>query len=166
MRNLTIRRNKTYVACLVTDKVYVEDPASGDITVGGVPCRKIGELKNGEEKTFSLENEAVGVYIVSDMTTKDANFGYYPVPAGDEDVFLSGRHKMNPAAGNPFCFDGRENEDNERTREARKSMKRRFLYIVITTAVMGFLLGLNASGAFDSCARQSADIWFSVARFF
>lgn len=166
MRNLTIRRNKTYVACLGTDKVYVEDPASGDITVGGAPCRKIGELKNGEEKTFSLENEAVGVYIVSDMTTKDVNFGYYPVPAGDEDVFLSGRHKMNPAAGNPFCFDGRESEDNERTREARKSMKRRFLYIVITTAVMGFLLGLNASGAFDSCARQSADIWFSVARFF
>ena len=36
-------------------KIYIEDYASFELTINDIPCRKIGELKNGEEKTFPVE---------------------------------------------------------------------------------------------------------------
>ena len=50
MRNLTIVRRKSFVACLAKMKVYIEDPASNELVINKIPCRKLGELKNGEEK--------------------------------------------------------------------------------------------------------------------
>ena len=50
MRTLTIKRAKSFVACLAKMKVYVEDPTSREIVINNVPCRKLGDLKNGEEK--------------------------------------------------------------------------------------------------------------------
>lgn len=53
MRLLTMKRAKRYVACLVKMKVFIEDP-TGDTMINGTPCRKLGELKNGEEKAFEI----------------------------------------------------------------------------------------------------------------
>ena len=50
MRNLTIKRTKSFVACLAKMKIYVEDPTSNEICINNTPCRKLGDLKNGEEK--------------------------------------------------------------------------------------------------------------------
>ena len=58
MRNLTIKRNKTFVACLAKMKVYIEDASANDLTINGIPCRKLGDLKNGEEKNFSIGENA------------------------------------------------------------------------------------------------------------
>ena len=52
MRNLTIKRTKSFVASLVKMKIYIEDPTSDEIVINNVRCRKIGDLKNGEEKPF------------------------------------------------------------------------------------------------------------------
>ena len=41
------------MACLAKMKVYLEDDASSEIVVNNVSYRKIGELKNGEEKVRS-----------------------------------------------------------------------------------------------------------------
>ena len=50
MRNLTVKRIKSAVACLVKMKVYIEDPLCGDFVINNTKCRKIGALKSGEEK--------------------------------------------------------------------------------------------------------------------
>ena len=54
MRNLTIKREKTFVGSLMKVHVYIEDHFNSEITINNVPCRKLGDLKNNEEKTFSL----------------------------------------------------------------------------------------------------------------
>lgn len=54
MRNLTIKRTKSFVACAARMKVYIEDPAAGDTTICGVVCRKLGDLKNGASETFLI----------------------------------------------------------------------------------------------------------------
>jgi hypothetical protein len=55
MRNLTIKREKTFVGSLMKVHVYIEDHFNSEITINNVPCRKLGDLKNNEEKTFEIE---------------------------------------------------------------------------------------------------------------
>ncbi len=56
MRNLTILRRKKAAAALGKMKVYIEDPFSNELDIKDVPCRKLGELKNGvEKKTKALD---------------------------------------------------------------------------------------------------------------
>ena len=99
MRNLTIIREKSFVGCLAKMKIYIEDRASGEIHVNGTPCRKIGDLKNGEEKTFQVTEEEAKVFVIADQLSKDYCNEYYQLPAGQEDLFLVGKNKFNPAAG-------------------------------------------------------------------
>ncbi|MBP1575986.1 MAG: hypothetical protein J6A68_00485 [Oscillospiraceae bacterium] len=47
MRNLTIKRTKSFVGCLGKMKIYIEDPTSNELLINNTPCRKIGDLKNG-----------------------------------------------------------------------------------------------------------------------
>ena len=60
MRNLTIKREKSFVGSLVKMKIYIEDLTSNEININNTPCRKIGELKNGEERTLNLLIEPDG----------------------------------------------------------------------------------------------------------
>ena len=65
MRDLSIKRNKSFVGCLAKLKVYIEDIDSKDIVINGVPCRKLGELKNGEMKTFQIGEESAKVFVIA-----------------------------------------------------------------------------------------------------
>ena len=111
MRNLTIQRTKSFVACLVKMKVYMEDHKVYDTIINDTPCRKLGELKNGEVKTFPVGEEAAKVFVIADQMSKNYCNDYYNLPAGQEDVFLSGRNRYNLANGNAFRFDGTTDED-------------------------------------------------------
>ena len=71
MRNLTIKRQKSFVACLGKMKVYIEDPMANDLVIKGVYCRKLGDLKNGEEKTFQIGDNAAKVFVIADALSKD-----------------------------------------------------------------------------------------------
>ena len=71
MRDLTIKRHKSFVGCLAKFKVYIEDPASRELTIAGVPCRKLGELKNGQEQTFQIGTEETRLFVISDKFSKD-----------------------------------------------------------------------------------------------
>ena len=66
MRNLTIMRAKSVVACAATMKVYIEDPMCDDLTINGLPCRFLGKLKNGEVKTFQIDESAAKVFVIAD----------------------------------------------------------------------------------------------------
>ena len=106
MRNLTIQREKSVVACLAKIKVYIEDPAASELTIQNVPCRKLGEIKNGETKTFEIGDEAAKLYVIGDKLSKNYCNEVYQIPEGTEDLSLKGKNQYNPFAGNPFRFHG------------------------------------------------------------
>ncbi len=139
MRNLTIRRTKTYVACLAKMKVYIEDYVNGDTTINNVPCRKLGDLKNGEEKTFVIGDEPAKVFVVADKLSKNLSNEFVNIPAGTEDIFLSGKNWYNPANGNAFRFDGAVDED---VLKNRKKGTKKGIIVIIIAAIIGFIIGI------------------------
>ena len=138
MRNLTITRTKSFVGCLGKIKVYIEDALHSDLYINDVPCRKLGDLKNGEQKTFAVENESLKVFVIADKLSKNFCNEYYQLPAGDEDIALSGKNRYNPAVGNPFRFDNNENPDAIANRKRGRGIG---FGILIVAIIVGFLLG-------------------------
>lgn len=146
MRKLTIKREKSFVGCLAKMQVYIEDAASDELTMTlengeeplRVSCRKIGELKNGEEKAFDINDDAAKVFVIADKLSKDFCNDCYQLPEGSEDVSLSGRNKLNPAAGNAFRFNGK---DNVTASANRKRSSSRGVIIIIAAIISGFILG-------------------------
>ena len=144
MRNLTIQRRKTFVACAMKVKVYIEDATSNEIVIGGVACRKLGDVKNGETKTFQIDNNSARVFVIADKLSKNYCSEFYQLPEGSEDVFLSGKNYFNPLAGNPFRFD---NNDNPEVLENRKKGKRVGTIVMIVAMVVGFIIGFALTSA-------------------
>lgn len=142
MRKLTIKREKSFVGCLGTMKIYIEDQASSELTVNGVGCRKLGDLKNGEEKSFEIGCEAVRIFVIGDKLSKDTFYEVWQLEAGEEDVYLAGRNKYNPAAGNMFRFNGNANAE---TIAARKKGTKRGILILVLAFIGGIIIGLMPS---------------------
>lgn len=142
MRNLTVKRTKSFVACLAKMKIYIEDPVQGSVIINGVPCVKLGDLKNGEEKTFQIGDEAAKVFVIADRLSKGYCNEFYQLPAGQEDIFLSGKNCFNPASGNAFRFD---NNNAPEVIENRKRSTRRGLIVFIVAIIVGGMIGF-ASG--------------------
>ena len=138
MRKLTVLRRKTIVASLGKMKVYIEDPQSQELMIQGVPCRKLGTLKNGEQKNFEIPNTAARLYVIADKATKNAN-EFYPIEAGEADVFVVGKNHLNPGAGNPFYFEG---VTDEAALKARKKGKKTGTLVILLSACVGVVLGL------------------------
>lgn len=137
MRNLTIKRTKRLVGCLSKIKVYIEDPASNELYINQIPCRKLGDLKNGEEKTFQIPNEAAKVFVVADKLSRNISNEYYQLAEGDDDIFLSGQNKMN-LAGNAFRFD---NNESEAVIANRKKSVKRSAWVLIAAFFIGIVIG-------------------------
>ena len=140
MRNLTIKREKSFVGSLVKMKIYIEDFASNEILINNTPCRKIGDLKNGEEKTFQIGEQKTKIFVIADKLSKDYCNDYYQLPDGCEDVFVSGKNKYNPASGNAFRFDNNESEENLAN---RKRGTRKGLIILIAAVIAGAIIGYS-----------------------
>jgi len=144
MRKLTIKRTKSFVGSLVKLKVYIEDATSNDIVINKVSCRKLGVLKNNEEKTFEIGEDQAKVFVIADKISKDYCNDFYQLPAGQEDVFLSGKNKFNPANGNAFIFD---NNDNEEAQKNRKKGSKIGLIVLIAAVLVGAVAGYVATSA-------------------
>jgi len=151
MRNLTIRREKTSIACLVKMKIYLED-SDGDTSIGGVKCRKLGDLKNGEEKTFVIDGEARRVYVIADQLSKGFSNEFYQLPAGGEDISLSGRNRFNLANGNAFRFDGNDSEGAVANRKRGVFIG---VAVLIVAAIVGFIIGLGSETGFFGLIKPS-----------
>ncbi len=139
MRNLTLCRVKSFVGCLAKMKVYVEDPEAGELDINGVLCRKIGELKNGEKKTFSITEREVKVYVIAGKSSRNYCNDYCTIPEGTEDVVLTGKNRYNPASGNAFRFDGEHGDD---VKQNRKKGFRKGLVILIASCLVGLVVGV------------------------
>lgn len=140
MRNLTIKRTKSFVGCLAKMKIYIEDPTSNEMLINNTPCRKIGDLKNGEEKTFQIGEQEEKVFVIADKLSKNYCNEYYQLSKGQEDISLSGKNKFNPANGNAFRFDNNESEEIVAN---RKHGTRKGLLILIVAAVVGAVAGYS-----------------------
>ena len=104
MRNLTIQRRKRAIAMLAPVQFFVEDPA-GDVTIRKTRCRKLGEIKNGQMATFTIGEEAVRIFALHEMFSRNYAHDYYDIPAGTEDIQLAGENRLNPFTGHGYRFD-------------------------------------------------------------
>ncbi len=148
MRNLTIKREKSFVGSLAKMKIYIEDPTSNEIRINDTPCRKVGDLKNGEEKTFQIGEQEAKVFVIADKLSKDYCNEYYQLPEGQDDIILSGKNKFNPANGNAFRFD---NNESVGIATNRKHGTRKGLLILIATVAVGAVVGYSiAAGLFSN----------------
>ncbi len=160
MRNLTITRRKSFVGCAMKDKVYIRDALAQEITINGVPCRKIGEIKNGETKTFQIEDDEQQVFLIADKVSKDYCNATVTIPEGQEDVTLSGKHAF-VFGSNPFRFDGVQLSEEELAKQKRNSRKGVVIMIaaMIVGAVAGFLL---TSGLFKDSPKTFTEGEFQI----
>ena len=151
MRRLWIKRHKAYAGCLAKMKVYIEDPENGDTTISGVLCRKLGEVQNGQQKHFSISEDAAKVFVVADKLSRNLYNEVVRIPAGREDVFLSGRNYLKPFSGNPFRFDGVTDEE---VLQNRNRVKRSGSVVLAAAIIVGILAGV-AAGAVVSAGLLS-----------
>ncbi len=139
MRNLTIKRTKSFVGCLGTFKVYIADANSYETVIHNIPCRKLGDLKNGEEKTFLIDENPTRIFVIAGNMSKNYCSDFYDIPMGSDDVYLSGKSRFNPANGNAFRFDGVTNPE---VLENRKQGNRIGLLIVSAAIIIGLIIGI------------------------
>ncbi len=156
MRKLTIKRAKHFVACLSAMKVYIEDSTAKDLTINGVTCRKLGTLKNGEEKTFEIGCEAAKVFVIADKLSKGYCNEYYSLPGGEEDIALTGKNEFNPATGNAFRFDSVTDKDVLANR--RKGTSKGIIVLALAL-VIGFIVGFAISAG-----SVIASLWGSSSK--
>lgn len=154
VRNLIIKRIKSVVACVSKVKVYIEDPAANELMINKVPCRKLGELKNGEEKTFQIGEQGAKIFVIGGKLSKGYCNEMYQLSDGQKDVYLSGKNMFNPLVGNPFRFD--ENEGVEII-ENRKKGTRKGVAILCVSMLVGAV-----AGVFVGCNQQAQAKTFSA----
>ncbi len=145
MRNLTITRTKTFVGCLGRLKVYIEDEL-GDTTISGTKCRLLGRLKNGETDTYEIDEQERRVYVIADKLSKGYCNDSALVPAGSQNVYLSGCPRYNPATGHAFRFDGQADEVAAKSRRKGTVIG---VVVLVIAFVFGLVVNLIANGVFD-----------------
>ena len=139
MRKLIIMRKKALSACFAKMSVYVEDSLFGDTVISGVKCRRLGELKNGEVKEYTIDEGRKRVFVLAESVPFDRWNECYNVPAGSDDVYLSGKNNCNPFEGNLFRFDG---NDTEEVASRRRRSSLIWWGACGATAIFGFILAL------------------------
>lgn len=162
MRRLWIQRHKAAAASLVAMKVYIEDPENGDTDINGVLCRKLGLLKNGRKARFTIGEEARKVFVVADKASRNLYNEFAQLPEGQEDVFLSGRNYLKPFSGNPFRFDGAEEEVVSENRKRVSGIGK----VILITAILLGIAGGAAAGVLISKMLIRAEVPQVAAKVF
>lgn len=138
MRTLTITRQKSFVGCLGKDQVYIEDPQAPELTIEGVPCRKLGDLKNGQTVSFQIDEAQRRVFLIVDKLSKEYCNASVTVPAGQEDVSFSGKHHF-VLGSNPFRFDGVELTEAQKKQQKKNGGKSTVIFIA--ALLVGLVVG-------------------------
>lgn len=162
MRNVTIERKKSFVGSLAKFRVFAEDAQAPDMMIQGVPCRKVGEMKNGETITFEVGEEATKLFVINGQASQEFCVELYPLPAGNTDVYLSGACKLNPSAGNAFRFD---DNDSEEAQQLRKGSKKSGTLITIISVLLGILVAVGfglVKGKVLNCSKKEKDRNFTA----
>ncbi len=136
MRNLTIQREKTWVASMVKMKVYIED-AEGDLEIRGVRCHKLGVVENGETATFQISEGTAKLFVIGGKCSRNYCNELYILPEGQEDVVLTGKNQFNLFTGNAFRF--HNNETPEVLQNRQKSARKGMVVLAVVCAAFAYL---------------------------
>ncbi len=156
MRNLIIKREKSFVGCAMKLNVYIVDE-HGHTTIYNQQCRKLGTLKNGQEAIFPVEDWATRIYVIADKLSKGFCSELYDLPAGVEDVRLTGKCEFNPMSGNAFRFSGPVSAEMQAHRQ-KTTQKGSAVQIVsvIVGAIIGLIIGASIVGSMLSDWKQNS----------
>lgn len=155
MRKLTITRAKSFVGCLGTMKVYIEDAEAGDTEICEVNCRKLGDLKNGQSAEFEIGESEARIYVIADKLSANYCNDFYQLEAGNEDITLTGRNKLNPAVGNAFRFDG--NDNPEATKNRKLGLGKGILVFICAILIGGIVGYLGITALFEVIWMQEKE---------
>ena len=70
--------------------------------INEIRCRKLGELGNGDTKTFDIEEYEAKVFAIANSLSPNMCDEYYQLPEGANDISLSGQNMIHPEKGNIF----------------------------------------------------------------
>lgn len=155
MRKLTIQRTDSYIDALTTLNIYIEDAVSGDILINEIRCRKLGELGNGDTKTFDIEEYEAKVFAIANSLSPNMCDEYYQLPEGENDISLSGQNMIHPEKGNIFHFDN--NKIKVMSEKRKKDKKRKWLIITIATAAAVLNILVVVFGIFTLLPKLRSD---------
>ena len=125
----------------------VKEQAEAELLIAGIPCKKIGALKNGGEITFEAPEEETKLIVIGDKLSKEFCNEIYVLEAGSEDVTLTGRNKYDPVSGNPFRIDGNSSKVSTNQRKKSKAIAWAVLGIA---AIVGLVVGYTIGTSFPS----------------
>ncbi len=150
MRTLTVRRDSRFTGCLSNAWVYISDPA-GTVKILDTPCRLLGRLKNGQEGCYEIGSEEAIVFVTAGRIAKNAYNDLWRIPAGDENIVLSGRMC---GFGGGFRFD---NQTDGFALQNRKRGGHSRRIILAVSMVIGIIIGLTAYSVVDSLLIEPKD---------
>ncbi len=143
MRQLTITRTKTWVGCAAALRVLIEDAEHGSVLINGIKCRLLGKLRNGETQSWEIDGESRRVFVIADRLSKNICNEFKTIPAGEEDVLLTGRPRFSLVTGNAFRFDGVAEPEVLANRKKSKIKGGIVLAIALVVGLtLGFVKGL------------------------
>ncbi len=139
MRNLVINREKSFLGCLAKFRVYIEDPTSKKPKINGKQCRLLGTIKNGEQKAFAIPDDACRIYVVPETLFKNLITELFDIPAGEADIYLTGKCQYGAAGTVMFRFD--QISSQEQLDNRKKGGKNTLIYIAICF-IVGMIIGV------------------------
>lgn len=164
MRRLWIERRKASAAAMTAMNVYIEDPDQGDTEINGILCRKLGAVKNGQKKRFSVDEDARKIFVVRKPGQKE--YPFVQLPEGRDDVFITGAVRKTPSLGKVFWAEGMEEVSVEKDPRRGK----RLAALVLAAAILlviggGVFAGWKISDRLlnGQTVAQTADKTFAAA---
>lgn len=146
MRNIIIKRKKEFSGSFIKLKVYIEDYQTSEIMINGVPCRKIGELRNGEERAFTVGDNPAKIFVIPNKINRNYINDFFQLPLGNQDIYLTGGNTLNPLIGYRFGFDIISSEEVLINRKKNnKHLAAIYIITFISLFVVAFLTGFGAA---------------------
>lgn len=115
-----------------------------DTVISGIPCRKLGVVKNGESTTFKIAEKPAIVFAVTSRGLKNYYSECYEINGEYGDVVLSGKRHFNPFKASPFVFEGGGSEEVNENR--KKAFKKLMMAVLIFFGVLVLLSTLFNMG--------------------
>lgn len=167
MRKLTIERMSSYVEALAKLDVYIENATAGEFTIGEVRCRKLGNLANGESKTFEIEEHKVKVFLIANDMKVDGKPTCYDLQEGMDDISIYGQFALDPSGGNVFRFVdnlGKEDEQQKKKRRIKNIIRLPFqvIALILQTYFIVETIRLYLYGYVMYQGEAIEDSWFAM----
>lgn len=145
MRNLFIRREKSFVGCLGKYKVYLQDENSNDLKIKKEKYRKLGVLKNGKDLAFEIPDEEAKLYVIAGKFSKGFCNDMVKLPAGEQDLYLVGKASYNPFKGNPFRFSSPITDEMLQNRKSTNKVIGFWIAFYLLCIILGGFIGFTVA---------------------